>query len=164
MIEEEKSDGYYHNRISRAISIPLFIVLLIINYEPERIDLWIIKPFLAFLGCGVLGLVMSPDLDLEGWSISKSNWKKIPIIGNVFQYIWHLIWLPYAKMSPHRGRSHTIWGSLDRILYLFPLWIWIYHVWDVPIIFYLEVIGHLWLGLLVSDAGHIYRDKTGFKI
>jgi len=162
--KEDRSDGYYHNRISWVMSIPLFVVLLVVNYEPERIDLWLIKPFLAMFGCGIVGMVMSPDLDLEGWSISKSNWRKFPIIGTVMQYVWHLLWLPYAKMNPHRGRSHTILGSIDRLLYLAPLWIWIYHLMDAPILFFIEIIGHLWLGIFVSDMGHIYRDGTGFKI
>lgn len=65
----------------------------------------------------ISGLWLSPDLDLAG-TYPHKRWKSIGLD-------W--IWLPYEKLIPHRGISHTpLIGTISRIWILIPLF---YFVW-----------------------------------
>lgn len=58
------------------------------------------------------GLWLSPDLDLPGTHPHK-RWKSLGLD-------W--IWLPYEKLIPHRGISHTpLIGTLSRAPFMIPL-------------------------------------------
>lgn len=163
-----KPDGYYHNRISIIFSfISLIPIGFCAAYQGE--NYWL-RIFLAWFGCAIAGCVITPDLDQESWTTAKTNWNKIPVIGWVFQYIWGFYWHPYALVNPHRGRSHTIWGTFDRILYLLPIVLGIFYLFHFGQGYkaflkfpYMEYI-YFNLGLLISDLGHILRDKYNLQL
>lgn len=60
------------------------------------------------------GIFITPDYDLEGVTITEGLIRKIPVVGEV----WVAMWYPYALLNPHRGRSHTPIGTIERQLYL----------------------------------------------
>lgn len=77
------------------------------------------NPYLYVAGC-VVGLLVTPDLDINHGNISDT------FIRRVFppaQWIWRLLWTPYALILPHRSiYSHfPFLGTLVRIGYIFLL-------------------------------------------
>lgn len=94
----------------------------------------------AIMGAGALtGLIIDPDLDQDGWTISEARVGKI----------WFLLWYPYGKLFKHRGISHwPIIGTLTRAWFILPLAFWI----DLQIV--LLFFG----GLCLADILHIIMD------
>lgn len=77
---------------------------------------------LALVGGITLGLVFTPDLDVDNGCISihvvRKHFGKIP------STLWQYYWLPYARVMSHRGLSHTpLLGTLTRLVYFFPFWL-----------------------------------------
>lgn len=74
----------------------------------------------------LLGIILTPDLDLVGGSISQRQVKRQA--GNVIGTLWWALWYPYAKVLGHRSWvSHTpVIGTLIRVVYVFtvPMGIW----------------------------------------
>lgn len=65
-----------------------------------------------FIGA-VGGMLITPDYDLEGVTETERIVRKIIFVGDV----WVAMWYPYALWNPHRGRSHTWIGTIERQLY-----------------------------------------------
>jgi len=99
------------------------------------------------LGC-LLGIILSPDLDIDSKTDSELLMGHIPIIGTLFYWYW----LPYALLIPHRHFiSHSpVIGTLIRIAYfIIPALLLCWYLgwavpWDWSIVY----------GLMVSDTLH----------
>ena len=96
------------------------------------------------IGC-LTGLVLTPDLDLPRG-----------------RGLWRLYWLPYEKLSNHRGLSHApILGTLIRLLYFAPLLVAISIIWISIIRIMLPPALFIWwaAGLMFSDLLHLGADS-----
>ncbi|HPH95371.1 MAG TPA: DUF2227 family putative metal-binding protein [Anaerolineaceae bacterium] len=124
---------------------------------------------MAFSLGALLGIILTPDLDLVGGSISQRQVRKST--GNIIGLIWAMLWYPYAKLLGHRSFwSHTpIIGTIIRIIYVFglPLLLWsmLWQAGHVSVPPPIPVLGQLdpllfWvlLGLSVSDLFHWLMD------
>ena len=124
---------------------------------------------IAGLGC-LSGVIISPDLDMAGRTISES----IVLRWNILLgRLWIMLWFPYAMIHKHRGLSHVpIFGTMSRVLYITICYTLIHYVllhyyainllvW--PQLHWLEVVIFI-AGLTVSDLGHWVLDgcKLGF--
>lgn len=94
-----------------------------------------------------VGILVTPDLDMEGATLEETRWKAIPVIGIVFYVAFRLAWTPYALMVKHRSPwSHfPIVGTLGRAVYVVLL---------------------LWLAQIVLDVRiiHLLNDYPSFTV
>jgi len=72
----------------------------------------------ALTGGALAGLLLTPDLDVNGGSISNHHARKLG--GSIFGLAWALIWTPYSYLIPHRSPlSHfPLIGTALRLGYL----------------------------------------------
>lgn len=113
------------------------------------------------LTVGILsGLVLSPDLDVDGGFIGLAHLRRVPIVGNLLSRCWQLFWLPYSKVVPHRSHiSHSIFfGTCARVGYLV-LPLLALNVSGVPMKLPTET-GQWFIGLSLADTLHIVLDNT----
>lgn len=114
----------------------------------------------------LMGIPMSPDLDLQTRTISE----KIPIVGP----IWQAIWYPYALAVKHRSWvSHmplisTVFRLAYLVLMLWALWALgqVAFGWQAPTLFEMAdwLLAQRWflaafIGLALSDALHALMDQ-----
>jgi uncharacterized metal-binding protein len=136
-------DGKTHAIMTVATSFGMFSAT---NYLGTPIDV-----SLSFMCGGLVGLILTPDLDQ-----SESR-----------RSLWGLLWWPYGKAISHRDIwSHfPILSTIIRIIYLFsvPLFVlwwyfpienWIHWDWIIYGI----------LGLMASDTIHFLADMITTKI
>jgi uncharacterized metal-binding protein len=100
----------------------------------------------AGVGC-LLGVILSPDLDIDHRTVSETSLG--PIVGEFI----YLYWLFYAKKIAHRDwKSHMpIVSTAIRILYGF----WWLALIDTSLFWQLRWV---WVGLAVSDFFHWVMD------
>ena len=124
----------------------------------------VLAGFGAAVGCGVLGLVLGPDLDQPG--VTAGEWvviKRLGPLGWIFVSYW---WL-YAQVIPHQHPtarrnplSHMpVVSTLIRLIYLlwFPAGVVVSRGVQVPGWAAVVVAGMV-VGLMVSDTGHWAMD------
>jgi uncharacterized metal-binding protein len=72
----------------------------------------------ALTGGVLTGLVLTPDLDVDVGCISKRIVRRSA--GRFIAWLWALLWLPYARIMPHRSHlSHLpLIGTTIRLVYL----------------------------------------------
>lgn len=64
-------------------------------------------------------IFISPDRDVDGGTVSERYLRKISSILSLW---WKLVWRPYSISMKHRGKSHALYGTIGRLLYLmFPV-------------------------------------------
>ncbi|MFH1634590.1 MAG: DUF2227 family putative metal-binding protein [Chloroflexota bacterium] len=114
----------------------------------------------AAIGCGMLGQVLSPDLDQQ--DLTRSDWIVLRRLGPLGG-LWIAAWFPYAFLVPHRHwASHApVIGTVIRLLYLLilpALCVW-WKQWTLSFspIFGQLLIG-LFIGLCISDTAHWITD------
>lgn len=121
---------------------------------------------LALAGGVLAGLILSPDLDVDGFTMSNyyaSGLGRLPAM------TWWLLWRPYAWVVPHRSPlSH--WPLLGTVLRLGYLWGVIYLVAlglhqvapvAIPQIHFIPWWGlYAFSGLTLADFGHWVLDNT----
>lgn len=140
-------------------------------------------PAAAAFGAGALvGIVLTPDLDLQTGSISQRSMGRFGLIVATF---WRMWWIPYAALLGHRSFwSHTpVIGTVIRLVYvglipafigwllsLLPFWP---ELWGNALIVlqpvldfvgpWLPALQAAWplalLGLLLSDLLHWIMDR-----
>ena len=152
------SSGVRHAQASVVISFPTGIGQAILHGPALGFTCW--------LGC-LSGIVLSPDLDVDGRTHSESVIYQLPLgclIGTIFTVFWY----PYARIFKHRSVwSHLpILGTLIRVLYLFiPLIIasLLFGFWPglVDRLFMNPLFWSWCAGLAVSDALHWVMDRWG---
>ena len=100
--------GRVHNALTLATLSGVLAPYLIVQFNAN--------PWLYASGVAV-GLLVSPDLDLNNGNVSDSMIRKVfpPA-----QTVWRLAWSPYSKLVPHRHPiSHfPFLGTVLRIGYL----------------------------------------------
>lgn len=119
-------------------------------------------PIAPLIGGALAGLVLTPDLDVRGGSISNHLVRRSA--GCLVGGIWRLFWLPYSHFFHHRSAlTHfPVISTAIRLLYLFgiPLLIW-YLVKGVLLLPALPWWG-IWAvyGLMAADGIHWVLDHT----
>jgi len=129
----------------------------------------------AALGGGaMLGLFLTPDLDVNAGSISEEEVREISPVG---ENLWWIYWYPYRLILPHRSPlSHwPIIGTLGRLLYLtIPYWagLGVTYFLDPSIFNWLAQTGMelilvplfrvALLGLAGADLLHFFMDRRLF--
>lgn len=113
----------------------------------------------AFAGCGIVGQILSPDLDQV--TVTRSEWSVIKRLGPL-GWIFVIYWSVYAWAIPHRHPiSHApILSTAIRLAYMFaPAWLLAGSVavpgWATP------VLAGMVVGLMVSDTAHWIMDFWG---
>ena len=97
-----------------------------------------------------VGVLVTPDLDLDAGFYSNYLLRRLPVVGDVLERVWSLYWRPYAKVAKHRSiMSHSFAVSTAiRAAWLAPAFLWLSS-------------GILWqvlLGMMLADALHIALD------
>jgi uncharacterized metal-binding protein len=118
---------------------------------------------IAAIGC-LSGILISPDLDMAGRTISESLLIRWNIL---LGRLWVVLWFPYAMLSKHRGLSHVpVFGTIGRVLYLSAyyyaahLLLHYYYAMDLlswPQLYWYELLIFA-VGLTISDIGHWILD------
>jgi uncharacterized metal-binding protein len=147
-------DGRSHSTIS-ALAAPVASILAL-RYSQD-----IGFAFYVGVGCGLVGQVLTPDLDVD--DVTFGEWEIVHKLGPLggIGFLWMAYWWDYAWAIPHRSiASHApIIGTVFRIIYL---------LWWVPILFVVkgwtwpaidwQIPAGLFCGLCVSDALHWLAD------
>lgn len=113
------------------------------------------------LTAGILaGLVLTPDLDVAGGSISNYHMQRAG--GCLVGAVWSLIWAPYSRLLHHR----SIWSHLPILSTAIRLG----YLAIIPaVLIYLRIVPMpslpgwwIWpvMGLALSDCLHYLMDKT----
>ena len=122
----------------------------------------------------MLGLLLTPDLDVNAGSISEEEVRELSPFG---ENLWWMYWFPYRQTLPHRSPfSHwPIIGTIGRLLYIsIPYWIGlaVTYSFDPSIFNWLAQAG-IWLimlpyfrvavlGLAGADTLHFFMDRHIF--
>lgn len=125
-----------------AASVPIFLNIFGLSADKS-----------AAVGVGLAsGVVISPDLDIKGVTLSEGILYKLfwPLGA-----LWFVYWYPYAILFKHRGISHSaIWGTLSRVIFALPLLAFANLVLSVPLLYlFLGIVG-----LYISDLSHLLFD------
>jgi uncharacterized metal-binding protein len=104
--------------------------------------------------CGLLvGLFITPDVDLRFTYSKRRMRQKLPLIG----YLMYLWFLPFA-LGKHRGLSHTYLGTLMR-------WAWMWWVLGITVLamgvlpqFVFVFMLCAFLGQGIQDTTHLVAD------
>ena len=108
----------------------------------------------------LLGVLVSPDLDL----MENGNYSMVILRkhSDFLASLWRLFWLPYGKLSHHRGMSHwPIIGTLIRAVYIIiPIIIIAIIIIQLglPISWNMAWFVPLFIGLMLADFVHIVLD------
>lgn len=99
------ADGHTHSRVTLFSGTVLSSTLLMMGFYDTQ---WLAAGFLyqVFVSC---------DQDVDSGNISLYYLRKYTF---VMQHYWRVLWYPYATSMKHRGKSHAIYGTLVRFLYL----------------------------------------------
>ncbi len=167
-----RSDGYYHGRITLALTPFAAIVAMVLEFTqrvysgPHDVPRFALYAAYGISGC-LMGLILDPDLDQDTMMTSsevraKRILMRIPILGPIVFALWFGWFTVYGILTPHRGISHVpVIGTITRVIWLFPIWILLYlGKVQIPILPAICVFA----GLCISDWGHYMRDYHGWQI
>jgi len=148
------SSGKDHARASKFLALPVAVASFAVVDDP-------VLALGAVLGCGIVGQVLSPDLDQS--DLTRSDWLVLKRAG-VFGGLW-LAWLyPYAVAIPHRHPlSHApVVGTVGRVLYVTLPFLVGARLLDwspvIPAVVVRLLVG-VFFGLLISDVAHWAMDQ-----
>jgi uncharacterized metal-binding protein len=156
-------NGTVHSTASAllAIAAPTAAVLL---QQP-------IPPALAISAGCLVGLVLTPDLDVDDGCISIEFVRHT--LGRIPALIWQAIWWPYAVLIQHRSwLSHgPVISTLIRLAYVAagPALVWwlVDQHYPLPAVHfqYYDWMGFALAGLMLADTLHFVLDvvTTGLK-
>lgn len=155
--------GVTHATISVAAAPAVGVYALNLTNSPTL-------AFCAAVGCGVVGILVTPDLDQQtrGWAENKLLRSRNIVIA-LFGAIHYVLWYPYALFIPHRHfLSHfPIVGTAGRLVYLASALSVVY--WLVTAVMHIPLVLPAWssisgymtavvAGLAVSDTLHFVAD------
>jgi len=98
------ADGHTHTRMTLLHGAYFSSVLYLCNFHSVP----------AFAAGFVYQIFASPDRDLNG-SVGEYYLRKYTGFLHIY---WQILWYPYAICMKHRGKSHAIYGTIVRLLYL----------------------------------------------
>ena len=168
------ADGKTHSSATQILAVLLFAS----EATYGKLNGYFLEPTLIYsavlAGGAMLGLILTPDLDVNAGSISEDELREISPFG---ENLWWIYWFPYRQILPHRSPfSHwPIIGTIGRLLYIsIPYWIGlaIAYVLDPPTFSWLAQAG-IWLitlpyfrvavlGLAGADTLHFFMDRRIF--
>jgi len=104
------STGIQHAKATILLSIPMGFLALGVGAGADGA--------LACFGGALAGVLISPDLDIQGRT--HSNEVVYQYMGSILGAAWYAFWWPYAWLIPHRNPlSHwPLVGTTGRVLYL----------------------------------------------
>ena len=168
------ADGKTHALGTQALAVLLFAA----EATSGKVNGYGLVPTLTYstllAGGAMLGLILTPDLDVNAGSISEDEVREISPFG---ENLWWIYWFPYRWILPHRSPlSHwPIIGTIGRLLYVsIPYWIGlaIAYFASPPVFIWLGQAG-IWLvtisyfrvavlGLIGADLLHFFMDGRIF--
>lgn len=142
------SDGITHARHAKRAATVITVAATVTAVA--------VHPVAAGLAVGAwCAVYCDPDLDHHVHTESEAA---------IFRYnrtlgrLWSLYWWPYERLTPHRGRSHTIpAGTFDRFLLLF-WWLLLLSAWVVPTWWLVPWWLLVLCGQCCVDAVHLWLD------
>lgn len=99
------ASGKTHSSVTIVSGIVLSSVLSYLNFQNVQ---FLLVGFMYQVFC-------SPDRDLNQPSIGEYYLRKFTLVLN---YYWRGLWYPYSIAMKHRGKSHAVYGTIVRFLYL----------------------------------------------
>ena len=168
------ADGRTH-----ALGTQLLAVILAASEATYgKINGYALEPTLIYsavlAGGTMLGLILTPDLDVNAGSISEQEIREYSPFG---ENLWWIYWYPYRMILPHRSPfSHgPIIGTIGRLLYIsIPYWIAIGVAYFVSGMWFNVLTQNgIWLitlphfrvavlGLAGADLLHFFMDRRMF--
>ena len=168
------ADGKTHASATQILAVLLFAS----EATNGKINGYALEPTLIYSAAltigAMLGLLLTPDLDVNAGSISEEEVREISPFG---ENLWWIYWFPYRKILPHRSPfSHwPIIGTMGRLLYigipywislavtyfLYPSWFnWLAQngIWLITLPYFRVVV----LGLAGADLLHFFMDRRVF--
>jgi uncharacterized metal-binding protein len=150
------SSGIVHGRATKAISPFVFVIVFICTND------FILATY-GLIGC-LLGLFIEPDLDVDHTTMSE---RRIQDVSFLLGRIYYFIWLPYAKLLPHRSfLSHTpVLSTSIRYIYIsawvlaVPLLLGFWPIIRTFVLEYQDELVWLFIGTCVSDTMHFIFDQ-----
>jgi uncharacterized metal-binding protein len=144
--------GITHSKATVVLAISGSILSHYMGHTPTET--------IALTGGVLTGLVVTPDLDVDVGCISKRIVRRSA--GRLAAWLWAMLWLPYAKIMPHRSHlSHLpLVGTSIRMVYLAIFWallFWLTGIGDARLDFPLW---GWWAfgGLVLADTLHYLMD------
>jgi uncharacterized metal-binding protein len=144
-------------RVHGAVTILLSLGL---GYAAYRAA-WSVSDLTALAAGSLAGLLLSPDLDVDGHSMSDKVARRG--LGCFFGTLWHIYWRPYAAMVPHRSWvSHLPFiSTFIRLVYLaLPLLIWRWYTTGQIAMAMPPWLVLAYYGLAAADLLHWFMDTT----
>lgn len=128
----------------------IFLILVPFLFLKVNLGVFLMMLFYA-IGVYVGTNWITPDLDIVSTPTNKHG------------FIWKLFWTPYRWMHKHQGVSHTFMGSLERVLYISPLFLIIFALagWNKLI---LIISAGIVFGIIVANIAHVTLDKIMISI
>lgn len=99
------ADGHTHTKVTIFHGTYFSIVLHLCGFHSIP----------AFAAGFFYQIFSSPDLDVDGGNIGLYYLRKYTGFLHVY---WRILWYPYAVCMKHRGKSHAIYGTIVRFMYL----------------------------------------------
>ena len=168
------ADGKTHALGTQTLAVLLFAAEAT-NGKLNRYDLRTTLIYSAVLAGGtMLGLILTPDLDVNAGSISENEVREISPFG---ENLWWVYWYPYRMVLPHRSPfSHwPVIGTLGRLLYItLPYWVGLGITYFLSDAWFTAMVENtLWLfalpyfrvavlGLASADLLHFFMDRRMF--
>lgn len=132
-------------------------------YNPEMISN---SDSVALVVGALSGILLSPDLDVDGGYIGLHFLRSIPIIGWPISKAWELFWKPYAVVIPHRSWishfpviSTTIRVGILFVCFGIPLALMNYGSFKILFVDNIRTDFMWFIGLCISDGFHYFADK-----
>ena len=145
--------GAVHAGTSKALTVPLLLGVPFLAAELPGELLPLIAGFAAG-GGSLIGIFLSPDLDIDHRTISE---RILIEKGRLFGYLFFFYWYPYARLIAHRSAwSHApLLSTIGRCLYaLWPLLLFA----EYRALLFTEFWAWVLFGLIVSDTAHWLMD------
>ncbi len=169
------ADGKTHALGTQILAVLLFAA----EATNGKIKGYALEPTLiysaALAGGAILGVILTPDLDVNAGSISEDEVREISPVG---ENLWWIYWFPYRWILPHRSPlSHwPIIGTVGRLMYVsIPYWIglaftyFLYPAWFSWLVqtglwlITLPYVRVAFLGLAGADLLHFFMDRHIFQ-
>lgn len=118
----------------------------------------------ALAGGALAGLLLTPDLDVNGGSVSNRYAARLG--GCVLGLAWAMIWRPYSYLIPHRSPlSHMpLIGTAIRLGYMAALGWLVLLALDLARVITIPALPAWWpwafAGLALADLLHFILDKS----
>ena len=168
------ADGKTHALATQTLAVLLFAAEAT-NGKLQNYPLVPTLIYCSALSVGaLLGLILTPDLDVNAGSISEDQVREMSPFG---ENLWWIYWFPYRQVLPHRSPfSHwPVIGTIVRLFYLgIPYFLALtffyfayppYYTWLAQAGFWLITLPYshvALLGLMSADMLHFFMDRRIF--